>query len=79
MTPAPILDYLEENEERFIAELFDYTRIPSISAQSEHAGDMRRCAEWLVERCRKAGLTAEIRKTSGYPVVIAKTPGHDPK
>lgn len=79
MTPSAVLDYLEANEERFIAELFDYTRIPSISAQSEHAGDMRRCAEWLVERCRKAGLTAEIRKTSGYPVVIAKTPKHDPK
>ncbi len=79
MTPSAVLDYLEANEERFIEELFDYTRIPSISAQSEHAGDMRCCAEWLVERCRKAGLTAEIRKTSGYPVVIAKTPKHDPK
>lgn len=78
MTPKAVLDYLEKNEERFIGELFEYTRIPSISAQSDHAGDMRRCAEWLVARCVKAGLTAEIRKTSGYPVVIAKTPNQDP-
>lgn len=79
MTPHAVLDYLTKNEERFIKELFDYTRIPSISAQSDHAGDMRRCAEWLVARCREAGLTAEIRQTSGYPVVLAKTPKQDPK
>ena len=79
MAPTAVLDYLAKNEERFISELFDYTRIPSISAQSDHAGDMRRCAEWLVDRCRKAGLTAEIRQTSGYPVVLAKTPRQDSK
>ncbi|MFZ4777145.1 MAG: M20/M25/M40 family metallo-hydrolase, partial [Terrimicrobiaceae bacterium] len=79
MTPQAVLQYLASNEERFIEELFAYTRIPSISAQSDHAADMQRCAEWLVARCVKAGLKAEIRKTSGYPVVIAKTPKHDPK
>jgi len=79
MTPKPVLDYLASNEERFIEELFAYTRIPSISAQSDHANDMQHCAKWLVDRCIKAGLTAEIRKTSGYPVVIAKSPKQDPK
>jgi acetylornithine deacetylase/succinyl-diaminopimelate desuccinylase-like protein len=49
MTPKAVLDYLSKNEERFIEELFAYARIPSISAQSDHAGDMKRCAEWLVE------------------------------
>ena len=79
MTPNAVLQYLADNEERFIEELFAYTRMPSISAQSDHANDMRSCAQWLVERCVKAGLKAEIRKTSGYPVVIAKTPKPDPK
>ena len=79
MTPKNVLDYLASNEERFIEELFAYTRIPSISAQSDHADDMKRCAQWLVDRCVKAGLSAEIRKTSGYPVVLAKSPKQDPK
>jgi acetylornithine deacetylase/succinyl-diaminopimelate desuccinylase-like protein len=79
MTPDAILQYLARNEERFIEELFTYARIPSISAQSDHAGDMQCCAEWLVERCHKAGLKVEIRKTSGYPVVIAKTPNQSAK
>jgi acetylornithine deacetylase/succinyl-diaminopimelate desuccinylase-like protein len=79
MTPKAVLDYLLENEERFIEELFAYARIPSISAQSDHAGDMKLCAEWLVNRCEKAGLKAEVRKTTGYPVVIAKSPKQDPK
>lgn len=79
MTPKAVLDYLSAHEERFIEELFAYTRIPSISAQSDHADDMQRCAKWLVERCVNAGLKAEIRKTSGYPVVIATSPKQDPK
>ena len=79
MIPDSVLIYLVAHEERFIEELFDYVRIPSISAQSDHAKDMQRCAEWLVARCKSAGLTADVRKTSGYPVVIAKTPRPDPK
>lgn len=74
---SPVLQYLRENEERFIEDLLDYARIPGISAQSDHATDMRRSAEWLVRRCCRAGLKAEIRKTSGYPVVMAHTPRPD--
>lgn len=79
MSLDAILNHLSANEERYIEELFEYTRIPSISAQSDHAGDMRRCAEWIAERSRKAGLSADIRETAGYPVVIAKSPNQDPK
>ena len=42
-----VKSYIEANKERFISELFDLLRIPSISAQSEHKPDMTRCAEWL--------------------------------
>jgi len=79
MISPTILRYLEANEERFIQELFEYVRIPSISAQSDHAKDMQDCAAWLERRCEAAGLTAAIRETSGYPVVMAKTPKPDPK
>ncbi len=78
MTPPDVLAYLDENEERFISELFEYSKIPGISAQKDHAADMKASAEWLAMRCKAAGLTAEIRKTSGYPVVLARTPSHDP-
>ena len=40
-------NYIEANKERFVNELFDLLRIPSISAQSEHRPDMQRCAEFL--------------------------------
>ena len=39
--------YLERNRERFLTELFEYLRIPSISSESAHKPDMVRCAEWL--------------------------------
>lgn len=78
MIPKEVLQYLKANEDRFIDELLDYARIPGISAQSEHAGDMKRSAQWVVDRCRKAGLTADIHPTSGYPVAIARTPKTDP-
>ena len=42
--------YIDANKERFISELFDLLRIPSVSAQSEHKPDMQRCAEWLWSR-----------------------------
>lgn len=74
MCEQAILEYLETHEERFIEELFEYVRIPGISAQSDHAPDMTASAEWLARRCEAGGLDAEIRHTDGYPVVLARTP-----
>lgn len=79
MSLKSILDHLVAHEERYITELCDYSRIPSVSAQSSHAPDLRRAAEWIAERCRLAGLTVETYETSGNPVVVGKTPKHDPK
>ena len=47
--------YIKENKERFISELLDLLRIPSISAQSERKPDMQRCAEFLAAALVKAG------------------------
>lgn len=79
MIPKEVLKYLKTNEDRFVKELLDYARIPSISAQSDHADDMKRCAKWITERCREAGLKADIYQTTGYPVAIARTPKTDPR
>lgn len=65
--------YISENRQRFLDELFDLLRIPSISAQSEHRGDMVKCAEWLAASLKKAGADrAEVMPTEGNPVVFAE-------
>jgi acetylornithine deacetylase/succinyl-diaminopimelate desuccinylase-like protein len=69
-----VLDYLKRNEARFIAELCEYLRFPSVSAQSQHKKDLAACADWLVERCRNIGLETKLCPTEGNPVVVAKTP-----
>lgn len=66
-------DYIGVNKDRFIDELFELLRIPSISAQSEHKPDMQRCAEWLAAALVKAGADhAEVMPTDGNPVVFAE-------
>ena len=70
----PVLNYLDANDKRFIGELCDYLRFPSISAQTAHHGDLRRCADWLVAHCRSIGLRARRNATTGQPVVTASTP-----
>lgn len=68
-----VLDYLKHNQARFVAELCDYLRFPSISAQPQHKKDLLACAEWLVKHCQNIGLEAELHTTPGNPIVIAKT------
>ena len=70
-----VLDYLQQNESRFIEELCEYLRFPSISAQPQHKADLQACAEWLVNHCQKLGLETKLYPTAGNPVVLAKTPG----
>jgi acetylornithine deacetylase/succinyl-diaminopimelate desuccinylase-like protein len=68
-----VLQYIEDNKNRFVDELCQYVRFPSVSAQPEHRPDMASCAEWLVKHCREIGLEAEVRPTGGHPVVLART------
>ena len=67
--------YLAQNLDRFQKELFDFLRIPSVSARSEHKPDMQRAAEWLRDRMEKAGLQATIEDTGGHPAVIGEWRG----
>jgi acetylornithine deacetylase/succinyl-diaminopimelate desuccinylase-like protein len=69
-----VLDYLQQNRKRSLDELCEYLRFPSISAQPKHAADMQACGEWVVAHCRKIGLSADLVKTAGHPVVLATTP-----
>ena len=69
-----VIDYLEQNESRFVSELCEYLRFPSVSAQPTHRGDMQACAGWVMNHCRQIGLEARLCSTPGHPIVVAKTP-----
>ena len=68
-----VLDYLKRNQARFVAELCEFLSFPSVSAQPQHKQDLRACAGWLANHCRKIGLEAKVYLTAGHPIVVAKT------
>ena len=68
-----VLDYLKQNQTRFVAELCEYLRFASVSAQPQHKKDLLACAQWLVAHCQKIGLDARVCATDGHPIVVAKT------
>ena len=69
------LAYAGRHHERFVDELFDLLRIPSVSTDPARAGDVRRCAGWLADHLAEIGLdAAEVVAPSvprGHPVVFA--------
>ena len=65
--------FLQNNEERFLEELFSLLRIPSISAEPEHHADCLRCAERWRELLLAAGADhAEVMPSEGNPLVFAE-------
>ncbi len=65
--------YIEANKDRFLNELFELIRIPSISAESEHKPDMVRCAEKWKAFLLEAGCDkAEVMPSAGNPVVYGE-------
>lgn len=64
--------FVKKHEERFLEELKDFIRIPSISTLPEHEGDVRRAAEFVASGMRSVGLeNVEIIATAKYPLVYA--------
>ena len=66
-------EYQEKNNDRFLQELIELLRIPSISAKSEHQTDMNVCAETVRKRLQNAGASNTLLyDTDGYPVVYGE-------
>ena len=66
-------DYQEQEKDRFLLELIELLKIPSISARSEHKADMLRCAEAVKERLLAAGADkAVVYETEGHPIVYGE-------
>lgn len=65
--------YIEKNKERFLEELFELLRIPSVSADPTYKNDVIKTADAVAESLKKAGADkVEICETAGYPIVYAE-------
>lgn len=68
-----IKEYIQSNQQRFLDELFDLLRIPSVSADSRHKADVRKAAEFIVKKLKDAGAdTVELCETKGHPIVFGE-------
>src|ERR1700675_4387318 len=76
--PSDLEDFLRKNDSRIHDELFEFLRIPSVSAKSEHNADTKRAADWVKNSLDKIGVPAKIYPTAGHPIVVGewrKAPG----
>jgi succinyl-diaminopimelate desuccinylase len=66
--------YLDQHQRRFVSDLCDWLRIPSVSTDKAHGAELRQAAAWLAGKLTGCGIQAELIETSGNPVVYAETP-----
>jgi acetylornithine deacetylase/succinyl-diaminopimelate desuccinylase-like protein len=67
-----VTGYIQKRRAASIEELKSFLRIPSVTTKSEHKGDMRKAAQWLIDHMRALGMEhARIYPTAGHPVVYA--------
>ena len=68
---------MKQPDRVWLDELFEFLRIPSVSADPAHAGDVRRAGEWVCEFVRRAGGEAELVPTGGHPLALGELPATD--
>jgi acetylornithine deacetylase/succinyl-diaminopimelate desuccinylase-like protein len=67
-----VVDFIELHRDRYLDELKALLAIPSVSALSQHAADVRRCADWCAEHLRSIGMqNVRLIETPGNPIVYA--------
>jgi len=66
-------EYIQKNQERFLNELLDFLRIPSISADRNYAEDVKRAAHFVAEKLKSAGAdNVVVEQTEGHPIVYGE-------
>ncbi len=68
-----ILEHVDQQREKYVADLTELLRIPSISADSKFEADVKRAAGWLVDHLNRMGLNPKLIETAGHPLVYAET------
>lgn len=70
-------EYYRAQRDTHLAQLCEFLRIQSVSAELEHQADMRRAADWLAVHLRQIGMTrVDVLETTGHPVVYAERVDH---
>ncbi len=72
MVPSDLDAWLSANDRRIHEELFEFLRIPSVSARSEHNSDVAHAARWLHQKLAAIGFSVETIPTAGHPVVLGE-------
>lgn len=73
MSHPNVIGYLQTHSHRFLDELKEFIRFPSVSAQPAHAADVERCAAWLAGHLRRIGMeNTSLIPTKGHPIVISE-------
>ncbi len=69
---SPAIDFARNNQQRFLNELKDLLRIPSVSTLDEHKSDVRKAANFVADELRRIGMeNVEIIPTKGHPLIYA--------
>ncbi|MEU1516953.1 dipeptidase [Streptomyces sp. NPDC005811] len=77
---SAVRTYIGQHRAAFLDDLAEWLRIPSVSAQPDHAADVRRSADWLAAKLTETGFpTVEVWPTPGAPAVYAEWPSDDPE
>ncbi|MEP1096835.1 MAG: dipeptidase [Cyclobacteriaceae bacterium] len=66
------INFIEENKDRFLEELLELLKIPSVSADSKYAADVRNAAEYIKKKFEDLDTHVEVCETAGYPIVYAE-------
>jgi acetylornithine deacetylase/succinyl-diaminopimelate desuccinylase-like protein len=70
---SEVISYLESNKDRYLGEVKDFLAIQSVSSQTIHNSDMRKCAEWTAGQMRTIGMNnVRLMDTPGHPVVYSE-------
>lgn len=67
-----VKQYIESNRDRFLNELYEWLKIPSVSADSRHKADVRRAGEYVKARLEELGADVKLIETKGHPIVFGE-------
>ncbi len=72
MVSREVLEFINNNRQQYVDELFAFLGIPSVSTYTHHAADIQKAAQWILERLQRLDFKARICTTKRHPVVYGE-------